>query len=204
MPPFTPVSRAVNIRSVQTDGSVHSQRDRASPACLALGTVAGCSSACLDITYPPSCVPFAPRSLQTLHHYYGRSDSCPALPAGQVSPLHAHELPTIPSPTTKCSPGSRTLPFAPRIVPSGRASPLNRRLADTSGRIEFVILRTWSFSSRCFPPRLAGDAVTFGYTLESEYVMRTFTSLFMCAHGRTIPAFAGMTVKAIKSVSYMS
>ena len=84
----------------------------------------------------------ASRPLQAFHRYYERSDSCPALAAGQVSPLHAHELPAIPSPTTECSPPSLTLPFGAAGRPDGQTSPLNRRLADTSGRIEFVILRT--------------------------------------------------------------
>jgi len=64
--------------------------------------------------------------------------------AVQVSLLHVHVLPIIPSPTTGGS-----LPSLYHVTHQrGRlplrvgASPLASRLADTSGRIEFVILRT--------------------------------------------------------------
>src|ERR1022692_1456019 len=57
-PPFTPSSRAVNIRSLHTDGSVHVQRTRTSPACLAnFGTFVGCCSIVVSLTNPPPCVP---------------------------------------------------------------------------------------------------------------------------------------------------
>jgi hypothetical protein len=66
LPPFTPCSRAVNIRSVQTVGSVHAQRARTSPACVTLaGTSAGVSSIGLSFPSPPSCAPFAPLPLRS-------------------------------------------------------------------------------------------------------------------------------------------
>ncbi|MDP8237741.1 MAG: hypothetical protein P9X24_01510, partial [Candidatus Hatepunaea meridiana] len=41
------------------------------------------------------------------------------------------------------------------------------------------------------------DAVTVDYRPESVYLVRTYTTLFMYAHRRTIPAFAGMTKKGL-------
>jgi hypothetical protein len=62
LPPFTPCSRAVSMRSVHTDASTQGQRPRISPACLApRGTAAGWSCVELSVTPPPSYVP----SLQT-------------------------------------------------------------------------------------------------------------------------------------------
>ena len=59
IPPFTPSSRASNMRSVQTERSTHPHlSDRASPTCLAsCGTVVGCSSFSLNFTHPPPCTP---------------------------------------------------------------------------------------------------------------------------------------------------
>jgi len=57
-PPFTPFSRAANMRSVQTDGSAHAHRARTSPACLAaIGTAAGLDSFDPFIPHPSPCVP---------------------------------------------------------------------------------------------------------------------------------------------------
>jgi hypothetical protein len=65
-PPFTPSSRAVNIRSVQTSGSTQDHLSRISPTCLApSGTSAGSLSKNLSFTCPPSCVPL-------LHAHYTR------------------------------------------------------------------------------------------------------------------------------------
>ena len=108
--------------------------------------------------------PFAPRPLQALQHYYGRSDSYTALRTVQVSVLHAHgQVVTIPSPTTRCcvvAPLTRShqahdSPAVPWIPPgwlaclevftpsgAGQASHITSSLAETSGRNEFVILRT--------------------------------------------------------------
>jgi len=86
---------------------------------------------------------------------YGRSDSCSpgssalaSMNAGpcreQVSPIHVHDLLTIPSPHTSRSPGAAL----PRY-PSARRASLRFGLRlyyagspATRGRIEFVILRT--------------------------------------------------------------
>ena len=63
-PPFTPCSRAVNMRLVQTLGSTHGQWSRISSACLApgddpLGTVVDCSSGRLSIPTSIFLEPFA-------------------------------------------------------------------------------------------------------------------------------------------------
>src|SRR5439155_21372707 len=65
LPPLTPTSRAVNIRSVQTEGSTQAQRARISPACLvSFDTAASSVSLSLSVTSPPSCAPFAPSPLR--------------------------------------------------------------------------------------------------------------------------------------------
>ena len=98
------------------------------------------------------------RPITALLRYYGRSDSC--LPGSssasgrmntvsrrrQVSLIHVPGLPIIPSPTTRCAPGTAF----PRYPSARRASLISRSglrhsLAGspvTPGRIEFVILRT--------------------------------------------------------------
>ena len=158
-------------------------------------------------------LPAALRStpITTLPHYYGRSDSCADVrgssalieherrpsPVAQVSLLHVHGLPIIPSPTT-----TRSLrlafsryPSAPQLsrfpAGSGWTSPLASRLVESQGRIEFAyrygllfhlpLLRT--------PPR--DDALLFGYRPESACLARTFTSLSMHARRRTSPAIHG-------------
>ena len=77
------------------------------------------------------------------------------------------QLLTILSPTTPCIPillltalardRSRNVrtPFTGRFP--FLASPLRRRLANASGRIEFIIVlfMDWSFASSCSPPRLS-------------------------------------------------
>jgi hypothetical protein len=58
LPPCTPLSSAVNMRSVHTHGSVQDQRARTSPTGVALtGTRAGVPSVDVLITHPPSCTP---------------------------------------------------------------------------------------------------------------------------------------------------
>ena len=119
-PPFTPVSRAVNMRSVQTHDLVHAQRARTSPACLALSaegspvTSAGGSFMGLIFPHPSPCVPWLHRHypasslLRTLCLLCGRLFGSRAsmntlLSPAQVSLLHVFGLPSIPSPTTRPS-----------------------------------------------------------------------------------------------------
>src|SRR5690606_30489158 len=66
----------------------------------------------LDVTPPPSWVPFAPRPLQALRRSYGPSDSCRGGASAHAEPVHRPSplgrspsftntsLVTIPSPTT--------------------------------------------------------------------------------------------------------
>ena len=80
LPPFTPCSRAVNMRSVQTSGSTQPHRALISPACLAFGTAAGVASIGLSISHPPSCAPW-------LHTHYRRFDATMgALTPARLSP----------------------------------------------------------------------------------------------------------------------
>ena len=137
------------MRSVQTSGSTQAQRARISPACLASGTAAGVASTGLSSTHPPSCAPW-------LHAHYGRFIATmgaltPARLslAGQVSLIHVHGLPAIPSPTTLRTPAAAfaRYPSARRasLRLFGARSGLRHSLAGspaTPGRIEFVSLRT--------------------------------------------------------------
>ena len=112
--------------------------------------------------------PFAPDPLQALRRSYGRSDSCPRrlgsagiivrrppprLLRGQVSLIHAPDLPTIPSPTTcvrSVSPRYVTCRrIEPRPLPYGSSpygnSGLRHSLAGSprhTGRLEFLSVRT--------------------------------------------------------------
>src|SRR5271157_1095230 len=62
LPPLTPCTRAVNIRSVQTFGSTCTIKRRISLARIVFAdTAAGCSSADLVIASPLSCTPWLDR-----------------------------------------------------------------------------------------------------------------------------------------------
>src|ERR1700731_4423314 len=92
------------------------------------------------------------------------------------------QLPTILSPPTPCTPEPHAH-FSPQVRSrsyrsslSGRlpfwASPLLSRLANASGRIEFIILliMDWSFASGCSPPRLS--ATQFPSATDSQCSVR--------------------------------
>ena len=138
---FDPHRRAANMGS-----HGHRVQRRVSPGCIVPRTH-------LPVGFPllapiPSTFlrPLAPCPLQALPRYYGRSDSCPALPAGQVSLIHVHGLPAIPSPTTWRAPAAAFARYpSARRVSRSPESRLRLSLAgspDTPGRIEFVSLRT--------------------------------------------------------------
>ena len=157
------------------------------------------------------CVPFARestflRSLRStpiteFHRYYGRSDSCSAGSLAtlrlnsslsfseQVSLIYAQGLPdhSVSKHPTWHSRRFNTLPLSAAITRSRRfrlrhwlvGSPL------TSGRIEFVILRTDRSPPAASHPASRTDAVAVGYRPESVYLKRTFTSLTLRALRRT-------------------
>ena len=92
------------------------------------------------------------------------------------------QLPTILSPPTPCTPGP-TLTVSPQVRSRscrspfpGRlpfwASPSLSRLANASGRIEFIIflIMDWSFASGCSPPRLS--ATQFPSATDSQCSVR--------------------------------
>ena len=134
------------MRSVQTLGSTQGQRPRISPACLALaGTDARCLSVCPSFTHPPSCLPLL-HARYGASRSYGGSDSSAGLLPDRGLPASRHmSFETIPPPITRRppSPLSHATPQLDGSPLSG--SRLRHWLAgspDTSGRIEFVILRT--------------------------------------------------------------
>src|SRR5437667_10949588 len=92
------------------------------------------------------------------------------------------QLPTILSPPTPCAPVPTPL-LSPQVRSRscrspfpGRlpfwASPLPSRLANASGRIEFIIflIMDWSFASGCSPPRLS--ATQFPSATDSQCSVR--------------------------------
>src|SRR3954447_3039321 len=79
LPPFTPLSRASSMRSVQTLGSVHSHRASTSLPRLAIGTSESCSSVRPFLTHHLP-VSLGSTPVTALHRYYGDSDSLPPPP----------------------------------------------------------------------------------------------------------------------------
>ena len=82
----------------------------------------------------------------------------------QVSPLPSHCRPSIPTPTTSCASIS-LWPSHQRIEIGhlAQASPCSSRLAASRRRKRVRHPTGCSFASDCSPPRLAADAVIFGY-----------------------------------------
>jgi len=113
----------------------------------------------------------------------------------QVSLINAQSLPdhSVSKHPTWHSRRFNTLPLSAAITRSRRfrlrhwlvGSPL------TSGRIEFVILRTDRSPPAASHPASRTDAVAVGYRPESVYLKRTFTSLTLRALRRTSPAVHG-------------
>jgi hypothetical protein len=163
------------------------------------------------------CVPSARestflRSLRStpvteFHCYYGRSDSCSAgsLTAvrlntslsfsEQVSLINAQSLPdhSVSKHPTCHSRRFNTLPLSAAITRSRRFRLRHWLVGSpfTSGRIEFVILRTDRSPPAASHPASRTDAVAVGYRPESVYLKRTFTSLTLRALRRTSPAVHG-------------
>jgi hypothetical protein len=153
--------------------------------------------------------PFAPDPFQALRPSYGRSDSCPRrlgsagiivrrppprLLRGQVSLIHAPDLPTIPSPTTcvrSVSPRYVTCRrIEPRPLPYGSSpygnSGLRHSLAGSprhTGRLEFLSVRT----GRSPPAAPHPVSPRRSCWLITSYVNseRTSTSRIVCALRRT-------------------
>jgi len=113
----------------------------------------------------------------------------------QVSLINAQSLPdhSVSKHPTCHSRRFNTLPLSATITRSRRFR-LRHWLAgspSTSGRIEFVILRTDRSPPAAPHPASRTDAVAVGYRPESVYLKRTFTSLSLRALRRTSPAVHG-------------
>jgi hypothetical protein len=108
----------------------------------------------------------------------------------RVAPLTPPRLPDIPSSTTQAV--RRSLCQSPQRRRLFRASPRNRRLATGSRRIRFVLLRTAGSSPVAL--HLASRRRSY-FRLPGLRPARARTSTVLTKrpHGRTIPAFAGMT-----------
>jgi hypothetical protein len=142
---------------------------------------------------------------------YGRSDSCrPALRAlsramntvpisGRYPCFTLLKLPAIPSPTTCCRPRTsgpgfvssayRRRGHSARPRPAGPcvtwASPFPGRLATTTGRIEFVILRTSHSPPVALHVRLAATQLRSVTKFRPQTLTGTRTPPIQQAHRRT-------------------
>ena len=147
--------------------------------------------------------PFAPSALLDF-----KARMAPLTPAGlmsdarQVSPLHVPNLPTIPSPTIHRRPKAESGCFLGRTAAAasqGSAAPTQAgfrsasvglhlskgRLATTTDRIEFVILRTGhSPPGALHLPSLGRSS--FRLRDADSIPTRTSTSLVQCTCGRTL------------------
>ncbi|MCX6354908.1 MAG: hypothetical protein NTZ78_08400 [Candidatus Aureabacteria bacterium] len=156
---FTLSSRAVNMRSVHTDGSTQLHRALISSACIALsGTPTEVASLCMIFTPPPPCTPW-------LHAHYRHfiATMGAVTPARLSIPRRSPRFtcpafPTIPTPTTPC-PSDAAFTRYPSARPIScfqvKALPLNRGLAGYTRPNRVCHPSDWSFTSCCFPPRLA-------------------------------------------------
>src|SRR3989304_3909158 len=138
------------MRSVHTEGSTHFHLSGTwvSPTCLgASATVVGLSSFVMSFTYPPSCLPLLLIHYDDSSLLWRLSDSCYTtscnrypwftcmafLPFRLQPPVApCHRFYTLPLSVTV------SLLFLQKVW----ASLLMSKLAVTTGRIEFVILRT--------------------------------------------------------------
>jgi len=93
------------MRTLQAHGFTQLHRERAAPACLAIGTVAGLSSVRLVISPSIFLEPFAPPELPGFLATMVPLTPVSLLSGGkQVSLLHKSQLPSIPSPNTPSTP----------------------------------------------------------------------------------------------------
>ena len=146
------------MRSVHTKGSTHGHLAWISPACFS--PHGHCRRFCFPTSVRHASTflpPFTPRPLQALHRYYEGSDSCPALlrrtglPASRARPSD-HSI----SNHLTCLHRSFVTLLSSVDPPLSRVqtSPITSRLA---GHVRPNRVRhptDWSFTSRCFPPRL--------------------------------------------------
>ena len=154
--PVALMTKAVNMHMVCAVSACHALISWLSPICLALGHSHRSVFCQPHVNASTSLRSLRSRPITALPRYYGRSDSCPpgssALASmntsscyGQVSLIHALDLPIPPSPTT-----GQALDIAFARYPSARrvsrfcGSRLHLTAAGSptqTGRIEFVILR---------------------------------------------------------------
>ena len=179
------------MRSVQTDGSTHAQRARISPACVAVGTVAGLSSVVPVHSATIFLRPFARRALP---RFIARTDALtPGRPALRIL-IGDHEHRTCPRPgllALRTKPSDRSA--SNRLLsPPGfglvvsRGLPRGHAAASLSGTTASLGLRHYlagsprqpaeSSSSSCGPAvhlQLLStpsheDAVTLGYEVQTQ------------------------------------
>ena len=159
---FTLCSRAVNMRVVQAAGPTQLQRRWVDPVCLVpRDTSTRCGFRRSVHRASTFLRPLAPRPLQALHRYYGRSDSCPALlrrtglPDSCARPSGHSVSNHLAYPRRRF----RTLPLSavgfPPFARGVWASPFASRLASYARPNRVRHPTDWPFTSCCFPPRLA-------------------------------------------------
>jgi hypothetical protein len=149
------LSRLVNSRRISTCSVLLRAPEEKSPTCLALWHSRRSVFCLLGSSSSTSLRSLRSIPVTGLLRYYGRSDSCPpgssALSSmnsgscyGQVSLIHALDLPIPPSPSTP-SPSASLLHATPQLaecpVSGSRLHHLPAGSPDLVSRIEFVILR---------------------------------------------------------------
>ena len=191
-PPFTPFSRAVNMRSVQTDGSAHPHRERTSPTCFSRHR--HCRRAVARSLIHSASIslhPFAPRALP---RFIATTDALtPERPVLRVlirgserracfrSGLLASRI----KPSSRSASNHLLSPPGPGLVLT-RSLPRDLSVASLSGTLASLGLRRYlagsprqpaeSSSSSCGPAvhlQLLStpsreDAVTFGYKVQTK------------------------------------
>ena len=192
-------SKAVNMHMVCAVSACHALISWLSPICLALGHSHRSVFCQPHVNASTSLRSLRSRPITALPRYYGRSDSCPpgssALPSmnssscyGQVSLIHAPDLPIPPSPTTGQAldiafaryPSARRVPHFPGLGFTFRQQARRRRPAESSS-----LSYGWIVHLLLLPTPPHGDAVAVGYRPESVYLKRTSTSPIKHAFRRT-------------------
>ena len=146
--------------------------------------------------------PLRSTDITPLPRYYGASDfrQPPSrVPCyRRISLLHSPNLPTIPSPTTPCSPRDQSVsppkadrpPLITRCAgdTASWTSPLPSRLVTATGRIEFASLRTGRSPPVALHPLSRGRSY-LRLQRPDQAPVTTRTSLIWCARRRTGSAF---------------
>jgi hypothetical protein len=202
----SPSTRLINSRLLPTRSVLLHAPEEKPPTGLALRHSARWLFCSLGFGHSTSLRSLRSIPITGLRRYYGRSDSCPAAlrllggnmntvsGPGQVSLIHAHNLPIPPSPTT-ASPSALLLHATPQLAESPvSGSRLHHSLAgspDLVSRIEFVVILRMDRSPPAAPHpasrRRSCIRLQAGERMPGEDFHLSDCVRFQ-AHDRTLPA----------------